>query len=54
MKLLKQFISTGLWLIVFLATSLFLLFTFLLALIRGRQEQYFTQKPIFDPGEKKA
>jgi len=54
MRFIKPVFYIFLWLALLGLTSLALVVTTLLALIRGRQEQYFVQKSIFDPGGKET
>lgn len=50
MKILKQVLALILWLFFWGLTTPLLTVVSLLALWRGKQEQFFVQKPIFDPG----
>ncbi len=50
-RFLKSIFYVLIWLVMFIGTSVLLLVISVVAILRGRQEQYFTQKPIFDPGD---
>lgn len=50
-KFIKSIFYVLIWLVMFIGTSVILLFVSIVAILRGRQEQYFVQKPIFDPGD---
>jgi len=50
-KFLKSIFYVFVWLVMFLGTSIVLIVVSIIAILRGRQEQYFVQKPIFDPGD---
>lgn len=53
MSLFIKIIAVFVWLSLYLLASIFLIIASVIAFMRGKQEQYFTQKPIFDPGKYK-